>query len=343
MTTLEADGTRAPAGGESSRRADRAATRAIAWIVLVAFIVATANAILFSHQHLLDVRLPMLGLGTLLSSPGWLLLLLAARNRGAPWRWLAVAIAWGLFVAAFLAYIAEDRLQPLMADIGRALMPLGERVAYLGPAAIIAPIVEEPAKAIGVLIVLLAIRRAGTMLTLGLGAALGALTGLAFSLAEISLRMGEMVANVGYIDLDGVFRIDWDNIWNAEQLQLVNRLFLFGLSDHALNSALAGVGLVQLLRGQRGSALGWFVAALACHALINSIGLTVGGWAFDTAMGVLAGPSGGTAALLVAGWLAAVAGFLIGQAWAAIVLRRGTRRTSLPVRASPEPASVMPM
>ena len=303
----------------------RGAIRAVAGAGLVAFIIAAANAVLLSRSHLVDVRLPMLGLGIVLSSPGWLLLILAARLRGAPGRWLAVAAAWGFFAAPLLAFIAEDLLAPVMAAIYTALAPLGRDIAEVGPGAIIAPIVEEPAKALGVLIVLIAIRRTGTALTLGLGAAVGGLAGLGFSLTEISHRIGEVVANSGHVDLNGMFVIDWDAVWRIELLQLVNRLYVFGLSDHVIFTALAGVAIVLLGRRRWAAAGGLFLAALIGHALVNSIGVRLGEGVLG-ALGVTGVRLTGVLPTLGAVWLASFFSFLVAQGGAVLLLRKVTRR-----------------
>jgi hypothetical protein len=294
---------------------------ALAWIgILIAFIAATANGTLVSRLHLMDVRLPVLAVGAFVSAPGWIILVLAARGRGAPWGWLGFAAAWGVFAATWLASTAESLLQPLYAGIATAVASLGRTVVEAAPSAVIAPVAEEPAKLLGVWIVLLAARRAGARPTAALGAAIGGLVGLWFGLGEAAHHLGEFVGDLGAFDLSGRFIVDWDLVGRVAELQLVTKLFLAGLTNHALFSALAGAGLALLFQGRLGVAIGCFVAALAAHALQNSVGVTLGEGLLD---GLLAGPGPlgpGDIPLMLAGWLAAFGAFLVAEGWAAVLV-----------------------
>jgi RsiW-degrading membrane proteinase PrsW (M82 family) len=308
----------------TGRTALRTAWRAVLGFLLVAFLVLTAQATLITHQHFLDVRLPILLVGVLASAPAWLILVLAARTRGASLRWLAVAAAWGAFASAFLAFVGEDALAPLARDLMEALKPFGQDVAGAVPGTLVAPIIEEPAKAIGTLIALAGVRRAAPVGP-ALGAAVGGLVGLAFGIAESSHYIGEVVENVGYFDLSGVFVIDWNSVWYLAELQLVQRLFLLGLTNHALFSALAGVAIVLLLRRRWLAAFGWFLTAIAVHGLYNAIGVRVADWVFRTLV-ARPGEQSGLVPDAVAAWLAAASQFTVAEAWAAVLLVRKLKR-----------------
>ncbi len=343
MRTEEAEALPAFQPVRTKKKAVGGAVRAVAGLGLVAFIVASANAVLLSQSQLVDARLPMLGLGLLMSAPGWLVIVLAARARRAPGRWLAIAGAWGLFAAPLLALIGEDRLSPLAAAIVSGLAHLGADLAGMGASTLIGPLAEEPSKALGAVIVLVAVRRAGIALTLALGAAVGALTGLGFSLMEISHRMGVAVGDAGYYDLNNVFVVDWDGLWRMGLLQLVNRMFIFGLSDHAIFTALAGVAIVLALRGRWVAAGMSFAASLVAHGLSNSAGVLAGNWLYTTVIEAAGGPRAAFATMLAAAWSAAVLGFLVSQAWAVLLLRRLTRENFAAPPSGEAAGSVMPL
>lgn len=331
MTDAAPLGSQRPARGSSIDRGS--VKRAILAVLLVAFLAFAAQMSLISRLHLTDVRLPVLLLGLVIASPTIVLLVLAARGRGVPWRWLGFAIAWGLFATAWLAFFFETILANIIEPFAPALEAAWPDVLNTVPAAFFAPLVEEPVKLAGVVIVLQAVRRGGWRLGLGIGAAVGGLTGLAFSLVEVSHHTAELVNNVGYTDLAGVFVIDWNTIWTTIHAQLAQRLFLGGLSNHALFSALAAVGAVLFLRGQRRAAAGWFAASLLAHALMNSIGVTVHNTVFDSVIGGAGTPP--LVLVLVAVMLAAGATFLVAESWAAALLLRRLRRPDSV--AAPEP------
>jgi len=205
---------------------------AVAPLALAVLAVIGAQASLLSQRLLLEVRLPVLLAGVLASSPGWLILVFAARGRGAAGRWLAVAAAWGALVAPWLSIVMET-IAGNLADSAPAT----------AAGAIVAPLVEEPLKGIGVLISLAGMRRSGTAVGAALGAAVGGLAGLAFGVVEASHHVGAFAGELGYVDLSGVFVLDMDAVWHLAEIQLVQTEFFFGLTNHALFSALAGVGI----------------------------------------------------------------------------------------------------
>lgn len=290
--------------------------------LLVALLTATAFGTLISALHFRDVRLPVLAVGILATAPGWVLLVLAARGRGAPWGWLAFAAGWGAFAAAWIALTAEVILGSISEAIGRAAEGLGRTVAEAAPAAIIAPLAEEPAKLLGVWIAFSAARRAGAAASLGLGAAIGGLVGLAFGVAEVAHHLGVVVNELGAFDLSGTFLVDWRLIHQIAEQEAVHKFFLAGLTNHALFSALAGAGLGLFAQRRRRLAVTCLVAAFAAHALLNAVGPLITERVIETVVEALGGvPARGLAPLLV-GWLAGLGAFLVAEGWAAVLLIR---------------------
>jgi len=301
----------------------------IAWLgrllraaILVLAVVVTANVTLVSRLHFADVRLPMFAIGILVSSPGWVLLGLAARGRGAPWPWIAFAVTWGAFVAAFLASSIEGLAAPLSAD-----------------SAIVAPLVEEPAKLLGIWIVLSAARRAGAVPSVALGAAMGGLVGIGFGVAEVAHHLGVVVSELGYIDLGGEFVVDWPLIQLIAQQQLLHKFFLVGLTNHALFSALVGAGLVLFASRRRRMAAACFVAALAAHGLVNSVGVQVTMIVAEALIDAFGPFSIGAISSMLACWLVALAAFLVAEGWAAVLLVWILRRRDAP---QPEISTAVP-
>jgi RsiW-degrading membrane proteinase PrsW (M82 family) len=124
-----------------------------------------------------QTRQVVAALAMLATVPGWLILALAARARGAPWPWLAFAVAWGAFAAVWLALTAFALVDPV--EFGRPTVGLEPRVSSI----VVAPLIEEPAKLLGAWIALAAVRRHGATLSASLGAAIGGLVGIAFGIA----------------------------------------------------------------------------------------------------------------------------------------------------------------
>lgn len=78
----------------------------------------------------------------------------AERHRPEPWQALAKAFLWGAFVATLLAFLVETFLFPLVGEPGiEPLVPEAERATFLGAlslaSVVVAPLVEEAAKAVG--------------------------------------------------------------------------------------------------------------------------------------------------------------------------------------------------
>jgi RsiW-degrading membrane proteinase PrsW (M82 family) len=292
--------------------------------ILVSFLVATAYGTFFHPLHFSDVLLPVAVIATLATAPGWVLLGLAARARGAPWGWLAFAAAWGAFAAAWMAMAGEALLEPMSADIGRAAEVFGRTVADAAPVAVIAPLVEEPAKLLGVWIAFAAARRSGAVASVALGAAIGGLVGLAFGVAEVAHHTGVFVSEVGAVDVSGVFVIDWRLVELVAEQEIAHKFVLAGLTNHALFSALAGAGLALLVLRRRRLAVVCFVTALGAHVLVNSVGSPITEFLVKA---LAAGPGPlPPVPLLLTFWLAGLGAFVVAEGWAAVLLVRFLRR-----------------
>jgi hypothetical protein len=311
--------------------------RALRASILVLILVSTAWGTLVAPLHAWDVRLPIFAIAILATSPGWVLLLLAARGRGASWPWLAFALAWGASAAVWIALTGERLMEQVSVEIARAVHFLGPTVVEAAPSTVVAPIVEEPAKLLGIWIGFAATRRAGAAPSVALGAAIGGLVGIGFGVAEVAHHLGVIVSELGHIDLAGEFMVDWSLIQLIAQQQLLHKFFLAGLTNHALFSALAGAGLALFAQRRRGLAVACFVAALAAHALLNSVGVQVTqvlGEALVEQFGPL---QPGAIPSMLAGWLVALAAFVVAEGWAAVLLVWILRRRE-PLEAPTRPA-----
>jgi RsiW-degrading membrane proteinase PrsW (M82 family) len=304
--------------------------------LVVALLGATVRGTLVLPLHAWDVRLPVFGVGMLVAAPGWALLALAARARGAPWGWLVVAAARGASAAVWLSLTGEVIVGSLVEAIGGPTGPPGPAAEGL-PSAIVAPLAEEPTKLLGVWIVVAAARRARAPASVALGAAIGGLVGLFFGVAEAAHHLGVIVGELGVVDLQGAFLIDWRFVQLFAEQQLVHKLFFFGLTNHALVSALAGAGLALLIQRRWRAGMVCLGAALLAHGVVNAIGVPITQFLIEVLV-LGAGPiPRGVIPLLLGGWLAALGTFLVTEGWAAILLLRVLRGRS-GARADPGPA-----
>ena len=278
-------------------------------------------SLLASTLHLVDVRLPVFVLGALVASPGWVILGLAARNRGTPGWWLTFGVLWAVGPAAWLSNIGEGRLTELATGLSLTAPALHGFAADW-----IAPVVEETAKLLGILVVLGAAWRAGTRRSIALGAAIGGFIGLWFAIGEVAQHMVAIVNNVGYQDLDGTFVIDPTFVRLSLEAELANRFFFLGLTNHALFSALAGVAAVRASQGMRATGVLWFLVAVTAHAAYNGLGapLVV---ALHAPLIALTQPhQTGDLGFMIAVGLAGAIAFVVVNGWAAVLLIRALRR-----------------
>lgn len=179
----------------------------------------------------------------------------AERSRPEPWRALAKAFLWGATGAAFLALVVEGGL----AANGDPVL-LGSLSAL---AIVVAPVVEESAKAVG----LLGIRDADPEPEDGL--VYGAMAGLGFAATE----------NLAYVG--GALLV------GGTDLALVTALYrgVATVALHASATAITGYGVwasrFHLVQGSWLPSLG---AAILLHAAYNGLASVDTAWAFWAAL-----------------------------------------------------------
>ena len=290
----------------------------VAVVGLAAYATLVVGSYSFSPAR--ETRQVVAALAILVTVPGWLILALAGRARGAPWAWLAFAVAWGAFPAVWLALTAYGLVDPV--ELGRATETLDPGVVNL----LEAPLIEEPAKLLGAWIALAAVRRHGATLSAALGAAIGGLVGIAFGIAEVAHRIAGIVGELGVTDVSGVFVIDWRTVSQITELEFARRFVLAGLTNHALFSALAGAGLALLLLGRRRLAVACILGALGGHAVSNAFAGPISGGVLESLLQGVGPIAGGAVPVMLAGWLASLCAFLITEGWAAVLLVRVLRR-----------------
>ncbi len=194
----------------------------------------------------------------LLAVPFWLFVSELDFLEREPTKLLVLAFAWGGLVATTVSIPAGVALENLMAKLG------SPHLAADWGAAIAGPTVEEIAKTLGVVaIVLIARSQVNSVLD---GVVYGAMVGLGFQIAE------DIVFAVGAVALAG----------QGDQVQPVIatfllRGFLSGVWSHTLFGALAGAGIGYLVvsreRGRPhrvGVAVLAVLGAWASHVLWNS-------------------------------------------------------------------------
>jgi len=202
--------------------------------------------------------LTAIALFALLAVPFWLLIRELDFFEREPIRLLVVAFAWGGLVATAVSIPASAALDSLLAKLGSPGLAADWGAALAGP------IAEEPAKALGVVaIVLIARHRVNSVLD---GIIYGAMVGLGFQIIE------DVVFAVGAVSLAG----HGDRVEPVVTTFLL-RGFLSGVWSHTLFTALAGAGIGYfVVRGDRrlrhriGVALLAVFAAWAAHVLWNS-------------------------------------------------------------------------
>jgi RsiW-degrading membrane proteinase PrsW (M82 family) len=202
--------------------------------------------------------LTALGLFALLAVPFWLLVAELDFLEREPIELLVLAFAWGGLVATSVSIPGSTALENLVAKLGSPHLAAEWGATLAGPA------VEEIAKTLGVVaIVLIARQQINSVLD---GVVYGAMVGLGFQIAE------DIVFAVGAVALAG----------QGDQIQPVIatfllRGFLSGVWSHTLFGALAGAGIGYLVvrrdktfAFRLGVALLAVLGAWASHALWNS-------------------------------------------------------------------------
>jgi len=240
------------------------ASKAIAAALLVILACATlVQLVVFTGMPpgLFGVFLRALALSSLLALvPLSILWFLDRREREPPWLFaggglIATAVALP-FNTAFFKLVDEWLTHhPMLAVI------LGPEAPMMLVAPISAPIVEELAKALGVLLLFWLLRPEFDNMRDGL--VYGALVGLGFTWYEAALYVVNVYAKIGVA---------------AYGLQLGARYALFGLGGHALFTGLFGASLGFALQTRRKwlrilAPIAGFALAIAAHMLNNSLPL----------------------------------------------------------------------
>ncbi|MBI1876830.1 MAG: PrsW family intramembrane metalloprotease [Chloroflexi bacterium] len=181
------------------------------------------------------------------------------RHEKEPWWLLALAFVWGAIPAIIIALIAQ-----IVLDIPTTWVLSGEGLAYeVVGGSIWAPLTEEFAKGLGlVLILLIARREVDNVLD---GIVYGAMAGLGFALTENLFYFGGALVEGG---------------WGNWVFVVLLRTVPFGL-NHAFFSGVTGAGLaLAYLNLDRlikiAGLLGGFAAAVIFHGLHN-LGATLAG------------------------------------------------------------------
>ena len=214
---------------------------------------------------LFSVFLRALALSSLLALvPLAILWFLDRRERESPWLF-AAAFLWGGLIATALALpfntaffkLIDEWLahHPMLAVI------LGPEASLMLAAPISAPIAEELAKALGVLLLFWLLRAEFDNMRDGL--VYGALVGLGFTWFEAALYVANVYAKFGVA---------------AYGLQLGARYALFGLGGHAMFTALFGASLGLALQTRRKwlrilAPIAGLCLAIAAHMLNNALPL----------------------------------------------------------------------
>jgi RsiW-degrading membrane proteinase PrsW (M82 family) len=231
------------------------------WVVLALLIAGAVRMSLlagrFFAAYPMATAAAML-LFALLAVPFWFFLSELDFLEREPVELLALAFAWGALVATAVSIPASAALENLMAKLGSPHLAADWGAALAGPT------VEETAKTLGVVAVVL-VARAQVNSVLD-GVVYGAMVGLGFQIAE------DVVFAVGAVALAG----QGDQVQPVVATFLL-RGFLSGVWSHTLFGALAGAGIGYLVvRRDRGLGRRLGLALLAgagswaSHVLWNS-------------------------------------------------------------------------
>ena len=252
--------------GSPLRRSGVSKGIAASLLVILAFATLVQLAVFTSMPPgLFSVFLRALALSSLLALvPLAILWFLDRRERESPWLF-AAAFLWGGLIATALALPFNTAFFKLM-DEWLAHHPmlaviLGPEASLMLAAPISAPIAEEFAKALGVLLLFWLLRAEFDNMRDGL--VYGALVGLGFTWFEAALYVANVYAKFGVA---------------AYGLQLGARYALFGLGGHAMFTALFGASLGLALQTRRKwlrilAPIAGLCLAIAAHMLNNALPL----------------------------------------------------------------------
>jgi RsiW-degrading membrane proteinase PrsW (M82 family) len=213
--------------GSPLRRSGVSKAITIALLAILAF-ATLVQLIVFTGMppNLFNVFLRALALSSLLALvPLAILWFLDRRERESPWLF-AAAFLWGGLIATGLSL--PFNTDPMLAVL------LGPEASLMIVAPISAPIVEEIAKALGVVLLFWLLRPEFDNMRDGL--IYGALVGLGFTWFEAALYVVKMYVKFGV---------------PAFGLQLGVRYALFGLGGHAMFTAIFGASLGLALQTRR--------------------------------------------------------------------------------------------
>ena len=252
--------------GSPLRRSGVSKAITAALLVILAF-ATLVQLVVFTGMPpgLFSVFLRALALSSLLDLvPLTILWFLDRRERESPWLF-AAAFLWGGLIATALALPFNTAFFKLM-DEWLAHHPmiaviLGPEASLMLAAPISAPIAEEFAKALGVLLLFWLLRAEFDNMRDGL--VYGALVGLGFTWFEAALYVANVYAKFGVA---------------AYGLQLGARYALFGLGGHAMFTALFGASLGLALQTRRKwlrilAPIAGLCLAIAAHMLNNALPL----------------------------------------------------------------------
>jgi RsiW-degrading membrane proteinase PrsW (M82 family) len=219
------------------------------------FLLAISLAIFTEIKN--PVALTIAACVALLPVPTYVFLVLQLdRYEHEPWLVLVAAFVWGACVATLVALIFNDLFGLALSSV------LGERIGGMLTAAAVAPIVEESAKGVALLLLLMLVRREFDN-TLD-GIVYGSLIGIGFAMTENVLYFGREYLRDGVIGVGLLFYV---------------RVVLGGLG-HALYTGTTGaaVGYTREIQhhwlGLLIVPFGWACAVLQ-HATWNTVGATI--------------------------------------------------------------------
>jgi len=225
--------------GSPLRRSGVSKAMTAALLVILAF-ATLVQLIVFTSMPpgVFSVFLRALALSSLLALvPLAILWFLDRRERETPWLFTA-AFLWGGLIATAIALPFNTAFFKLidewLAQHPMLAVMLGPDAALMLAAPISAPIAEEFAKALGVLLLFWLLRAEFDNMRDGL--VYGALVGLGFTWFEAALYVANVYAKFGVA---------------AYGLQLGARYALFGLGGHAMFTALFGASLGLALQTRR--------------------------------------------------------------------------------------------